>query len=236
MAVTPRGRPARTAYRVVERLERPPESCLIEAKLETGRTHQIRVHMAAIGHPVGGDDRYGDRSQTMPIVAGADPSLESGPALSARAPAHFGSPSRGARVMDFATARRPGGGPRRSGEGRVSGRSVSSFELCQLTELLHRPRLCLPCPSNTDPEPARGGLQRSRCVAVEPEADPYDLALEPVECVYCLPDPVEDHGALDLLLEGVVVDPDEVTERSIPVASSRLVEAGNHPRHLGKCR
>jgi 23S rRNA pseudouridine1911/1915/1917 synthase len=78
MAVTPRGRPARTAYRVLERMEGPPECSLIEAKLETGRTHQVRVHMAAIGHPVGGDDRYGERSRTTAIVSGADPPLDSG--------------------------------------------------------------------------------------------------------------------------------------------------------------
>lgn len=78
MAVTPKGRPARTAYRVLERMEGPPECCLIEAKLETGRTHQVRVHMAAIGHPVGGDDRYGERSRTMPIVSGVDPPLDAG--------------------------------------------------------------------------------------------------------------------------------------------------------------
>jgi 23S rRNA pseudouridine1911/1915/1917 synthase len=78
MAVTPKGRPARTAYRVLERMEGPPECSLIEAKLETGRTHQVRVHMAAIGHPVGGDDRYGERSRTTAIVSGVDPPLDSG--------------------------------------------------------------------------------------------------------------------------------------------------------------
>jgi 23S rRNA pseudouridine1911/1915/1917 synthase len=78
MAVTPKGRPARTAYRVLERIEGPPDCSLIEAKLETGRTHQVRVHMAAIGHPVGGDDRYGERSRTMAIVAGAEPPLDTG--------------------------------------------------------------------------------------------------------------------------------------------------------------
>ena len=78
MAVTPKGRAARTAYRVLERMEGPPECCLIEAKLETGRTHQVRVHMAAIGHPVGGDDRYGERSRTMPIMSGVQPPVEPG--------------------------------------------------------------------------------------------------------------------------------------------------------------
>ncbi len=50
------GRDAVTHYRVLERFG---EYTLIECKLETGRTHQIRVHMASIGHPVLGDDVYG---------------------------------------------------------------------------------------------------------------------------------------------------------------------------------
>jgi 23S rRNA pseudouridine1911/1915/1917 synthase len=56
------GRPAVTHYRVVERYgprDRPPVAALIECRLETGRTHQIRVHLAAIGHPLIGDRLYG---------------------------------------------------------------------------------------------------------------------------------------------------------------------------------
>jgi 23S rRNA pseudouridine1911/1915/1917 synthase len=64
MTVTARGRPARTRYRVVARYGSPSPATLtpvtlIEVSLETGRTHQIRVHMAAIGHPVVGDLQYG---------------------------------------------------------------------------------------------------------------------------------------------------------------------------------
>ncbi len=40
-------------------VETYPEDTLVEARLETGRTHQIRAHFAAIGHPVAGDPRYG---------------------------------------------------------------------------------------------------------------------------------------------------------------------------------
>jgi 23S rRNA pseudouridine1911/1915/1917 synthase len=40
-------------------LELLPADALIEARLETGRTHQVRAHFAAIGHPVAGDPRYG---------------------------------------------------------------------------------------------------------------------------------------------------------------------------------
>jgi 23S rRNA pseudouridine1911/1915/1917 synthase len=58
MAVTAKGKPAVTRYRVLERLG--PVS-LIECKLMTGRTHQIRVHLAHIKHPVVGDPVYGKR-------------------------------------------------------------------------------------------------------------------------------------------------------------------------------
>ncbi len=53
------GRPARTHYLVEARYDRPVPSTQLRCQLETGRTHQIRVHLASIGHPVVGDDRYG---------------------------------------------------------------------------------------------------------------------------------------------------------------------------------
>ena len=56
MAVRPDGKEAITRYNVIERLR---GACLVEANLVTGRTHQIRVHMAHIGHPVLGDAVYG---------------------------------------------------------------------------------------------------------------------------------------------------------------------------------
>jgi 23S rRNA pseudouridine1911/1915/1917 synthase len=55
MTVTNRGKEARTSYRVLERFER---AALLECKLETGRTHQIRVHLQHIRHPVLGDPVY----------------------------------------------------------------------------------------------------------------------------------------------------------------------------------
>lgn len=59
MAVSAQGRAARTGYRVLRRYTEPLISSLLVLTLETGRTHQIRVHLSAIGHPVVGDDRYG---------------------------------------------------------------------------------------------------------------------------------------------------------------------------------
>jgi 23S rRNA pseudouridine1911/1915/1917 synthase len=60
MAVVPSGKPARTRYRVEEYLDR---YTLVEVTPETGRTHQIRVHLAFIGHPVAGDPVYGRRKR-----------------------------------------------------------------------------------------------------------------------------------------------------------------------------
>jgi 23S rRNA pseudouridine1911/1915/1917 synthase len=61
MAVKSDGRPARTGYQVLERLTAPRSLTLLQLRLETGRTHQIRVHLSAIGHPVVNDTRYGQR-------------------------------------------------------------------------------------------------------------------------------------------------------------------------------
>lgn len=62
MVVSERGREARTRFEVVEGFADPVDVALLRCRLETGRTHQIRVHLSAIGHPVVGDGRYnGDR-------------------------------------------------------------------------------------------------------------------------------------------------------------------------------
>jgi 23S rRNA pseudouridine1911/1915/1917 synthase len=56
----PKGRVARTRYRVTEPLG--PHACVMQCRLDTGRTHQIRVHMTHIGHPLVGDPVYGRQS------------------------------------------------------------------------------------------------------------------------------------------------------------------------------
>lgn len=61
MAVVDGGKSAITHFRVIDRFR---DFTLIEVELETGRTHQIRVHMAYIGHPVMNDPLYGSKKQT----------------------------------------------------------------------------------------------------------------------------------------------------------------------------
>lgn len=67
MAVSVRGRDARTRYEVRERFIEPISCSLLECRLETGRTHQIRVHLAAIGHAVVGDAHYGGDRSALPL-------------------------------------------------------------------------------------------------------------------------------------------------------------------------
>jgi 23S rRNA pseudouridine1911/1915/1917 synthase len=87
MAVRAGGRPARTAYEVISRLEGP--RTLLELHLESGRTHQIRVHLAAIGKPVVNDPRYGRRRE---------PALAEGRVFLHAAVLGFDHPATGARV------------------------------------------------------------------------------------------------------------------------------------------
>jgi len=73
MAVTRKGgKPARTHWRVEERLG---IASRLEVRLDTGRTHQIRVHLAHLGHPVVGDPVYGGRAKKVLSLRRADVSL-----------------------------------------------------------------------------------------------------------------------------------------------------------------
>lgn len=96
MAVSESGRHARTHYEVIARREDDPVVSLVACQLETGRTHQIRVHMAAIGHAIVGDESYRGARLSLPFDR---------PALHAERLA-FAHPATGDRV-EFTSPRPP---------------------------------------------------------------------------------------------------------------------------------
>jgi 23S rRNA pseudouridine1911/1915/1917 synthase len=67
MAVTADGKPAMTDYEVVTAYDQPVEVTRLRCRLHTGRTHQIRVHMTGIDHPVVGDPMYGGVRQSLVV-------------------------------------------------------------------------------------------------------------------------------------------------------------------------
>ncbi len=72
MTISADGRWSRTHYELLDRYWEPAEVSLMECRLETGRTHQIRVHLKSIGHSVVGDDLYGG---VRPVISVARPFL-----------------------------------------------------------------------------------------------------------------------------------------------------------------
>jgi len=92
MSVRADGRRAVTRYEVVRRWSSPQPLTLVHCTLETGRTHQIRVHLAAIGHPVVSDERYRVRGVVV------DPELVVGRPFLHAAVLGFDHPTDGRRV------------------------------------------------------------------------------------------------------------------------------------------
>ncbi len=84
----------RRAVTHIKPLAATPAGSLVEVQLETGRTHQIRVHLAAIGHPLAGDWLYGVRNASRPMLHAAEldmmhPATNTPLRVSAAAPADF---------------------------------------------------------------------------------------------------------------------------------------------------
>jgi 23S rRNA pseudouridine1911/1915/1917 synthase len=121
MAVVGRGgKPALTRYRVVKRLGARAAASIVECRLATGRTHQVRVHLAHLGHPVVGDALYAGRHGRKAAVGGE----------AVRAAAALGRQALHAAVLGF---RHP-----RTGE-RLSFKSDVSKDIKDLITSLDKP-------------------------------------------------------------------------------------------------
>ena len=109
MAVVEGGRQARTHYRAGARSASPLPVTLVTCRLETGRTHQVRAHFAAIGHPVLADQRYAKASQ---FAAAQEDLADAEAALAARRPLGFRAPGdRGGDELHLGAAGGPASRP-----------------------------------------------------------------------------------------------------------------------------
>ena len=213
MAVTRGGRPARTAYTVVRRYRQPLEATLVEATLETGRTHQVRVHLAAIGHPVLGDDRYWG---TRPRPPRARDMLGPGRLFLHACRLSLDHPDGGARrQLGISVATRSGRRPRGTAAliaGFSSGGLVGRLDLGQVGQVLQGPGLGLTGPTDADAQTGGGGLEGGGAAPVETEADTDHVAFEFVEAIDGPAHTLEDEPALDVGFELVVVRRHQVAQ------------------------
>ena len=146
------GLPARTTVRPLERFG---STTLVEAELGTGRTHQVRVHLSALGHPVLGDPIYGGPTtpwrsrawRSMPLTSGS----------STRAPGHASSSTRRCRLTSPAPSPQHAGGPwqRAADSYRRRGRCV------QVDGKAKQPGSRLPCVGHADAGKRQHRLRRT---------------------------------------------------------------------------
>ena len=115
MAILDRGRPSQTGYETAERFA---DAALLRCRLITGRTHQIRVHLAAVGHPIAGDAMYGFTSELIgrqalhaQALTFAHPHSGDSLSLEAEPPADFRRLLERLREGELLLGDQPGAGP-----------------------------------------------------------------------------------------------------------------------------
>ena len=238
MAVSRRGKAARTRYDVEGRFRWPGPGHAVTATLETGRTHQIRVHLSAIGHPVVGtrSTARSDRCPGHPV-----PALPPRRRAGLRPPGDRAGPMRWtSELPDDCVGQLAGVAERtdriRAGTGRqgqAAWWAASSISLpARILEGLGLGLAHLPY---ADAQPLGRRLQRGGIVAVETEPVPDDLALEVGQPVRRPGGPGRGSAPWPRSSSKSLRSVDTRSpERGGRVGGGRLVEAGHHPRHLAR--